>query len=159
MNLVRRSLIPACAALALTLACENATGPRSPLTVTTSLSRATIVPGDTMTIFVLVTSPTQIVTPQSQPPTCGDPSFVVKNVSGQIVDRGVTVCVAGEPTTTGYPVSSASYTWSAEPYVCDSMLCHRVPLPTGLYSVIGQYQSDVGTIESAPQLVRVTSAM
>lgn len=160
MMLFRRSLVPALAsALLLAAACGNATGPAGPLTVTTSLSRGTIVPGDTMTISIKVTSLTPYAVSQPQPTTCDFPSFVVKNDAGKVVDQGVIFCVAGGPAGMEFPVASASYTWSAEPYICDSVACRQVPLPAGIYSVIGEYRSASGTIQSIPQLVRVMGTM
>jgi hypothetical protein len=157
MTFLRRSLVLAfTAALVLTSACADTNGPGGLLQIQTSLSRGSIVPGDTMTIHIDVTSPIQIVTPAPIPGGCNFPSFVVKNTAGEIVDQGATICVASSDAA-GYQVASATYVWSAEPYVCDSMVCHQNPLPAGFYSITGEYQTESGPIYSAAKFVQVVN--
>ncbi len=157
MTLIRRSLVPSLiATFLLTSACADTNGPGGLLQIQTSLSRGSIVPGDTMTIHIDVTSPTPIATPEPIPGGCTFPFYVVKNTSGAIVDRGSVFCVASS-NSGGFPVASATYVWSAEPWVCDSVLCRQSPLPTGFYTVTGEYQTKAGPIYSTSQFVQVTS--
>jgi hypothetical protein len=152
---IRRSLVSTfTAALLLSSACADANGPSGPLQIQTSLSRGSIVPGDTMTIHVAVTSATQVVTPGPGPGGCNFPFYIVKNTSGAIVDQGGVICAASS-NAGGYPVASATYVWSAEPYVCDSMLCRQSPLPAGFYSITGEYQTESGPIYSDAKFIQI----
>jgi hypothetical protein len=107
-----------------------------------------------MTIHIAVTSLTPTANPVPGPGGCNFPFYIVKNTSGAIVDQGGVICAASSDPA-GYSVASATYVWSAQPYVCDSMLCHQVPLPAGFYSITGEYQTDAGPIYSASQFIQV----
>ncbi len=152
MALSRRSLFPVLTAtFLLVAACRESTSPGGPLTVQTSLSRSTIVPGDTMSIHIAVTSLMPTASPG--PGTCNFPFFVVKNSFGDIVDQGGTICASSDQAR--FPVASANYVWSAEPYDCSAGPCHQVPLPAGFYSITGEYQTAAGPIYSDAKFIQV----